>query len=244
MPRLIKFLNKEYNLTGEGETIQIGTLEHYRSLPEEDGVGDYLEGIAGFNTTEDTALTPETAKHMLPGLKKGVVTIGGNGSLFRVVDNCYVFSATWFDKWDVDESIFPQYNSFYTIQDIQKFASFLELLLRRSFTLDDIQDYSLERLKKVRASEMQIGWNVQWDRVNYSREKALEISNSNVEKLSNFNPTDYLQIFCKPEKYSIQNELRFIFRPFCSNLGFLSVKPKPKILSLSLKEEVSQWIAK
>jgi hypothetical protein len=243
MPRIVKFLESQYNLNGDGETIRVGTLQHYRSLPEEEGIGDYLEGIAGFNTVEDTTLTPETAKHMMPGLKKGEVTIGKGGGLFKMTSNCYIFCATYIDEWDVDETIFPQYDSFYTIKDCPQFAAFIQSLLIRSFSLDDVEEYCLQRLNKVPASNIRIGLDVKWSRVSYSREKALEISNSNVEELMDFQPTDYLQIFCKPKKYANQSEFRIVFRPFCHGFGFISVKPPPKDLSLSLKSEVLKCIS-
>ena len=128
MPRIVKFLEKKYNLNGDGDSIRVGTLEHYRSLPDEEGIGDYLEGLAGFQTTEETTLTPNTAKHFLPGLKKGEATVSAGGGISSITANCYVFCGTWFDEWDVDETIFPQYDSFYTIHDLPRFIEFVNLI--------------------------------------------------------------------------------------------------------------------
>lgn len=242
MPRIVKFIDEKHNLNEAGDSIRLGTLEHYQSLPEEGGIGDYLEGLAGFKTSEDVTLTPETAQHMMPGLKKGVITVSGGGGIYKAVNNCYLFCATMFDDWYVDESIFPQYNSYYTINNFQKFAEFIGLLLRKSFTLNDVQEHSLHFLNRLPATEIRIDWRIDAHKVDYSREKALEISNPNSGELKNFVPVEYLRLFCKPKKYSNQREFRIAFRPFCANLGFLSVKPEPKNLSLNLKPEVQQWI--
>lgn len=243
--RIVKFIKKEHNLKGAGASIRVGTLEHYRSQPEEDGVGDYLEGIAGFSTTEDTTLTPETAQYMMPGLKKGVMTVSKGGGIFRGANNCYLFCATVFDDWDVDETIFPQYNSYYTINDIHKFAEFIAGLLRSSITLKDVQESSMFFLNQVPAAEIRINWAIHINRVDYSQPKALEISNANSDQLKGFVPSEYLQLFCKPEKYLEQREIRIAFRLLCPGpgLGFLSVKPEPKILTLDLKPQVQKWLS-
>lgn len=242
--RIVKFIETRHNLLGEGESIRVGTLAHYRRLPEEDGVGDLLEGIAGFETTEDTKLTPETAKNFMPGLKKGVMTVGGGGGIFKGVHNCYIFCTTWFADWDVDETIFPQYNSHYTISNVEEFAGFLASLLQRSLALNDLEDYSLAQLNQIPASAIRIALQIDWGVVEYTQEKLIEISNSNVRQLETFNPNEYVQIFGKPAKYSHQREFRFVFRPFCPGIGFLAVKSTPKNLDLSLKNEAKKWISK
>ena len=110
-------------------------------------------------------------------------------------------------------------------------------------TLNDVEEFSLQNLSKIPASAIQIRWDVKWERVLYSQEKALEISNSNVKQLSTFEPTNFLQIFCKPEKYSYQSEFRMVFRPYCPGFGYIDVKEEPKNLSLNLKDQISRFVS-
>ncbi|MFL0811436.1 MAG: hypothetical protein K6L76_13540 [Agarilytica sp.] len=244
MGRIVKYIDKEFNPKEGCTTFRLGTLDHFQRQPEEDGIGDYLEGLTGIATKagESVTITPESKGGLFPGLKKGVIKLGpgsSDGPAFMAkAHNCYIYCATVYDDWIIpDKSRFPKYDSKFEISNPNMFVSLLGKYFEMDFTLEDVDELSLARLSRVPASQANVSFYIAWQKVRYDVKKISEISQANVMDINHIPVDDQSKIFCKPEKYSYQKEIRFVIRPYNRVCGPLGVKITPKTIETNRLNE-------
>lgn len=102
--RIIKFCSKSHDITTGAPTIQLGTLEYYRSL-DPHFIRDPGEGTHQLSFPEGVSatLTDDLSDRAFGGAIKGrgapLEMTANNGALFRTqLHNCYLFCASWFPE--------------------------------------------------------------------------------------------------------------------------------------------------
>lgn len=225
---IYKFCKEEYNISKNCSTIQLGTLQYYRELDPNFSITDALEGIYNAQTNGQPVIF-ENNEMSQTGIVKGNDLIGTIeiAENFNIISpNVYLFSATL----NPENEFWKEYNSHYTIHNVESFCQLIVNLLSNNFSTNDLEDTNLSLIEMNN-----LRFACTYNKVEYIK-KPIEFTNQNkIEIVTKIN--DPIQnIFIKSSNYSEENEFRIIFF-LTDGKKIYSVKKDPKLINLNLYQE-------
>ena len=167
---------------------------------------------------------------------RGALKFSSNIDFRLYYPNSYIFCLSLDDPPDLRDpsTIYHKYDSSYSItaNKLQKFASFVSILLIQNIKLSHFND--LEKFLDVPASifQGQIACNVGIFPVDYVDEKRILVSSTDQLKKSSLIDLYLSSLYRKDKSYKDDNEVRIIFSLVHQHLGHLSVKKDPILLPL------------
>jgi len=252
--RLIKFCNSAHNVVTGGPTIQLGTLEYYRTLDPSFSIRDPGEGThqLSFREGMSATLTDELSERALGGAVRGggapLEMIAKKGAFFRTqLHNCYVFCVTWFSATGPlpslgDARAFgPSYDSMYEIMERDRFKRVLADALTEVITIAHLAPASRAAVSSLPVKELNINVFVIDREVEYvkSRDKLIE-TEDDLKKVEPYPKALEHALFTKEIRDSDQREYRFAFILSHPRLKMLSVNPDPIRIPVSRFASVCQ----
>ena len=175
MSKIIKYCNEEYHINSTSN-IQIGTLNYYR-FHTNNLIADPLEGISKkitLNFTRSMIIPKQTMNYITMGMtnfphfdhpiktsNSSNTIVCENGVKFP---NIYIFCCALEEKGNMETAESLGYDSFYTIDDAEKFSKIIAKKLKKAATLKNHEkDYKIKR------------WHQQ---IRYNESNEIELTNS------------------------------------------------------------------
>lgn len=233
---LFKFCENRFNPLNGCNTIQLGSLEYYRSTDPDFAIADESEGIDStvlldLNTSEASPAALREVRHFvnMPHVQfKGI-------RLQTVAPNCLIWCCSRCASPDKSaaKAIHKDYDSWYRIPDPDAFAEAVVSLLGRCRP----SQLFGERAKCIldRMSLRDLGgvvWGVVHRDVFYAPNKQSVIDQGKLFPYVEEIPPPLRSLFVKHEKYAPNREYRFVFFFEHSRYGPLPVQREPVRLEL------------
>ncbi len=240
---LIKYCRKEHNIFAGCNTIQLGTLDHYREMDPAFTISDPKEASLEItNKGIPLTLSKEQTEKITDGRWLNAnINIEKGGNILKEVkfQNCYIFCTSlfhqYFNKRKYAQTFNPSYDSSYLITNIPLFSRCLATLLQNEFKLEDLSKNDLKRLKDLSINEFQnISLSLIMKSVSYIDSRRIILEQKNVDRSLEVLDTRDEILFLKEKKDALQREFRFAFIYSHPLLGRLSVKKSPKILNINI----------
>lgn len=229
----VKFCESRYNLNNGCQTISIGTLDSYNEDDPDFLKFDNNEGkIEISNFGSEVNISREDSLIIFNGgfLGEMKVNEGANINVSFSFPNCYIFCLGYntFPSIENAKKIDENYDSWYFVEDINRFSIKLLRLLAQQIKLSDLvlkEDVTLEYIKGI---TIQLIHNP----VKYI-DKKIHLSDERMNNVKNIidNPFDW--IFIKDMKYNSLPEYRIVFVLLDEYNNIVHVKNKNKIIDLN-----------
>ena len=238
MEEIVKYCEEKYNICLGCPTIQVGTLNYYRSLDPSFSIADPTEQSERVLVhSYDSEYDKENIIDSISGIhventKRVVIEnvvgerIFPNSLVFcvsRVTDNNYLENA---------RNVSPDYDSYYRISNVLIFAEVLASLIIQNFSLSwfaesvrsqDMTVFDMKRIELVSVHKP----------VEYVKSKDVHIKETRKYGGSKFEDSINRIVFTKDEKYIKDQEYRFLFYFVHPAIGIMPVKKDPIILPLN-----------
>jgi hypothetical protein len=229
----LKFCESRYNLNKGCQTISIGTLDSYNEDDPDFLKFDPNEGkIEVTNFGSEVTISREDSLIISNGgiLGEMKVNEGGNIKVHFSFPNCYIFCLGYsiYPSIENAKKIDENYDSWYFIEDINRFSIKLLKLLAQQIKLSDLvlnEDVTLEYIKGI---TIQLIHNP----VKYI-DKKIHLTDESINNVKNIIKNPYDWIFKKDIKYNSLPEYRIVFVLLDEYNNIVEVKNKNKIIDLN-----------
>lgn len=236
MQRYVKYCKKEHNIAEGCETIQLGTLYHYRDMDPNFSIADHNEGneTIVINDYDSKRTTPYTSAPLSQLIEfDDTASFKMQNSLMILnCPNCFVFCVSQDPEGDYDsEAKRFDKNSYYIIHGIDFFAQKLRGIIMNRFSIEwfDKESISFVRKQTGLYYEQSIKLYCIHGPVIYESKSTIIDSSKIISPAPTIKDPFLRVLFTKDKTYEDEKEYRLVFA-FTHNGELLSVNNDPIII--------------
>lgn len=242
--RLIKYCSSKNNVAIGAASIQLGTLEYYRTMDPNFAIADADEGThtVTFREGVEIHVTNDVSERLFGGAIGGddlTMTANPGAKFVVTVNNVYIFCVSLTppdESPSLDQAALfdPTYDSFWEITDRTSFRDTIGNALANTLTLDCLSDRSKMAVESLPIANLSLQVLMTDGPVDYVVKREHRIENSeDVESTPQYKDALSRAVFRKEKRDEHQREHRFIFAVQHPKLGMLSVRPDPILIPLN-----------